>query len=149
MFSKLMGYTLPSVVVLAGLIVWFMMSRVMTDNRKETAVYRAMGARRADIAAIYLVYTLIVGLFIAASALLFGVLAAYIIEITYGQQLGDIASIAFGLSGTGKNFFTLFDLTSVWIAYVCAGIIMICLVAVLQPLARNVLRPPIRDMRND
>ncbi len=148
LFGKFMSYALPVVMLLAGFIVWFMMSRVMADNRKETAVYRAMGARRIDIAAIYLTHTLIVAVCIATVSLLSGILIAYIIDHTYGAQLGATASIAFGV-GANDHTFTLFDLTSPTIVYVCLAIVILCFIAVIQPLVRNVLRPPIRDMRTE
>ncbi|PID31518.1 hypothetical protein CR983_00655 [Candidatus Saccharibacteria bacterium] len=148
-FGKFMLYALPIVTTLAALIVWFMMSRVMVDNRKETAVYRAMGARRYDISAVYLTYTVAIGFMIATAALLLGVAIAYIIDRIYGAQLASTASLAFGIGNTEKSSLTLFDASSPLILFIYAAIIVLCVLAVIQPLVRNVLRPPIRDIRSE
>lgn len=147
MFRKFMLYALPVVMALAAITVWFMMSRVMTDNRKETAVYRAMGAKRIDIAAIYLLYTLIIAVCIATTSLLIGGIVALILDNTYGKELGAVATNAFGVIDSEAQDLSLFDVTSPILLYVYLAIIVLCFAAVLQPLLRNILRSPIRDMR--
>jgi len=149
LFSKIMLYILPAVMILAGLIIWFMMSRVMSDNRKETAVYRAMGARRIDIAFIYLTYTLILSILTVFTSFLMGITTAYILNETYGKQLADTASLAFGVGDSGVARLSLFDVSSPMLLYAFGTILCLCLVAVIQPLIRNVLRPPIRDIRTE
>lgn len=146
LFSKLMLYILPLTTILAILILWFTMSRVMHDNRKETAIYRAMGARRKDIAMIYLYYTIVIALYVAFSSLTMGIIISFIIDKTYGQQLSAIASMSFGVNNKGTTL-TLFDLSSPMLIYIFLTIIVVCLISVAQPLLRNVLRPPIQDMR--
>jgi ABC-type antimicrobial peptide transport system permease subunit len=149
LFKQLMAYALPAVLVLAAIIIWFTMSRVMAENRKETAIYRAMGAKRFDIAAIYLMYTFSVAIRIVIVSLGMGVIIALAVNQIYGQQLTDIAAASFGALDSATPRFNLFDLTSPYILYIAGAIVVVCFLAVLQPLIRNVLRAPIRDMREE
>lgn len=146
-FQKIMSYALPIVLGLAAIIIWFTMVRVMADNRKETAVYRAMGAKRRDIVAIYLLYSGIIAMFIAAFALAAGILASYIINVIYGQTLTDVAVASFGVIDNTK--FSLFNLSSPLLWLVVLSIFAVSLIAIIQPLIRNVMRSPIDDMRNE
>lgn len=148
LFSKIMLFSLPIVLGLATIIVWFTMVRVMAENRKETAVYRAMGAKRRDIMSIYITYGMIIALRIALIAIILGVGAAFIVNHIYGQQLTDVATAAFGTI-TGNMYFSLFDLTSPYLYLVVTSIFIVSLLAILQPLVRSVRRSPIEDMRNE
>lgn len=148
LFRRIMVYVAPVVFALAAVIIWFTMARVMADNRKETAVYRAMGAKRRDIAAIYLVYCLNIAIRIAALSGLAGVAVAWIINKLYGDFFTSIAVSSFGTI-TNQTTFSLFDLTSPLIMMTIITIITICYMAIMQPLIRNVMRPPIDDMRSE
>ena len=147
-FSKFMSYALPVVLGLAAIIIWFTMMRVMAENRKETAVYRAMGARRRDIMAIYLTYGMIIALRIALFSLTLGVAAAFMVHAIYSPQLTDIAVASFGTITDGLQF-NLFDITSPYMYFVLLSIFAVSFVAILQPLVRSVRRSPINDMRNE
>lgn len=148
MFGRIMSYALPVMLVLATVIIWFTMVRVMSENRKETAVYRAMGAKRRDIVAIYLLYSAILALRIVILSLVLGIAAAYAIDYFYGTQLTDVASVAFGTIAETPRF-SLFDLSSPLILWVVLGVFIVVLIAIAQPLIRNVLRSPIEDMRTE
>jgi len=147
-FQKVMSYALPIVLGLAAVIIWFTMARVMADNRKETAVYRAMGAKRRDIVVIYLIYSGIIAMFIAVFASTVGIIVAYVVNASYGQTLTDIAVASFGIINESARF-SLFDITSPLLWLVVLSIFAVSLVAIIQPLIRNVMRSPIDDMRNE
>ena len=148
LFSKVASIAFPAILALAAIIIWFTVSRIMADNRKETAVYRAMGAKRIDITAIYISYILIIALFIAIASLTIGIIAAYIVDLTYGAQLTGTATAAFGIVKNAPQF-SLFSLDSSLLWLIVASIFVVSLVASIQPLIRNVLRSPIRDMREE
>jgi hypothetical protein len=148
-FAKIMTYAIPCILLLAIIIIWFTMSRIMADNRRETAIYRAMGAKRHDIATIYIIYTLIIALRIVVVSLVVGVIAAWVINASYGQQLSAIASTSFGVQEDTTPTFSLFDLSSPYLLVVPCIIVIVCLVAVTYPLLRNVRRSPIKDMREE
>ena len=146
LFGRIATIAFPIVLGLAAIIIWFTISRIMAENRKETAVYRAMGAKRRDVTAIYLVYVLLVALRIAIVSLVLGVGAAFVIDYFYGQVLTDTAVTAFGIID-GAPRFSLFDLSSPLLWVVIGSVVVISLIASIQPLVRNVRRSPIRDMR--
>lgn len=148
LFNKLMLYGLPAVLGLAAIIIWFTMIRVMSENRKETAVYRAMGAKRSDIMAIYLTYGMTVAFRIAIVSFLLGVALAYVVDYIYGSQLTAIATSSFGVVNDGMQF-SLFNLSSQYILVVVAAIFIVSFLAILQPLIRSVRRSPIEDMRSE
>ncbi len=148
LFQKTLSVALPALLGLALVIMWFTISRIMAENRKETAVYRAMGAKRKDITAIYLTYVLLIALRIAVVSFVIGIGAAYAVDRLYGSQLTDIALTSFGVTSDEMRF-SLFDLSSPLLWIVLGLIFVISITASLQPLMRNVARSPIRDMREE
>lgn len=148
LFTKIMFYAFPVVLFLAGLIIWFNMSRVMSENKKETAVYRAMGAKRVDIASIYIIYGLTLALLTAAVALLVGIAAGIALDYLYSPSLTAIASSSFGVADKSLKF-SLFDLNSVFIIAIIFAIFVISIVGMIYPLIRSVRRSPIKDMRDE
>ena len=148
MFQKVMSYALPIVLGFAAIIIWFTMGRVMAENRKETAVYRAMGARRKDILAVYLTYGGIIALYIALLSVAIGVVAAFIIDLTYGAYITSIATASFGTITEGTRF-SLFSIESPYLLMIIGAIFVVSYIAMIQPLIRNIMRSPIKDMRSE
>jgi hypothetical protein len=148
LFTRIATIAFPVALAMAAIIVWFTVSRIMAENRKETAVYRAMGAKRSDVTAIYFMYILLVALRIAVVSTLLGIVAALAINYVYGQKLTDIAVTAFGIVD-GAPMFSLFNLGSPLLLIIVGSIFVISIVASIQPLIRNVRRPPIRDIRDE
>ncbi|MBC7564839.1 ABC transporter permease [Candidatus Saccharibacteria bacterium] len=148
LFSRIASIAFPAVLGLAAIIIWFTISRIMAENRKETAVYRAMGAKRRDVTGIYVVYVLLVGLRISAVSLALGIAAAFTIDYFYGKTLTDTAVTAFGIIDDAPVF-SLFNLQSPLVIFIVVSIFIISIVASIQPLIRNAMRPPIRDIRDE
>lgn len=148
MFSQVARVAFPIVAVLATIMVWLTISRMMLESRKEVAVYRAMGAKRADIAMIYLVYLLFVIFFIITLSLGFSVIVAFLINYFYGAMLTDVAVIAFSIIDEAPTI-NLFNLSSPLILLTIGLIIVVGLLASLQPLICNVKRNPIDDLRDE
>ena len=148
LFNRIAGIAFPSALGLAAIIIWFTISRIMADNRKETAVYRAMGAKRRDVTAIYVVYVLLVAMRISVVSIAIGIAAAFAIDYFYGKTLTDTAVIAFGIADDAPVF-NLFNLQSPLLLYVVVSIFVISIIASIQPLIRNVIRSPIHDIRDE
>jgi hypothetical protein len=148
LFSRIANIAFPAALGLAAIIIWFTISRIMAENRKETAVYRAMGAKRRDVTGIYVVYVLLVALRISAVSLAIGISAAFIVDYFYGKTLTDTAVTAFGIVDNAPVL-SLFDLKSPMLLFIVISIFVISIVASIQPLIRNALRPPIRDIRDE
>lgn len=147
-FNRVAAIAFPAVLALAAVIIWFTISRIMTENRKETAVYRAMGAKRRDVTSIYITYILLVALQIALTSLVLGVATAFAVDYFYGATLTDTAATAFGILDDAPRF-SLFSLESPLLLVIVGSIFIISIIASTQPLIRNVMRPPIRDIRDE
>lgn len=148
MFSQVARVAFPIVAVLATIMVWLTISRMMLESRKEVAVYRAMGAKRVDIAMIYLIYLLFVIFFIITLSLGFSVIVTFLINHFYGAMLTDVAVIAFSIIDEAPTI-NLFNLSSPLILLTIGLIIVVGLLASLQPLICNVKRNPIDDLRDE
>jgi hypothetical protein len=147
-FVKIMTVVLPIVVALASIIIWFTISRIMAENRRETAVYRAMGAKRSDILAIYGLYTVLVASRIAVISTALGILAAFVIDKIYAPSIESTAASMFGIIKNAPQF-SMFDVSSPLLLGIIASIFIVSIIASIQPLIRNVLRHPVKDMRNE
>ncbi len=148
LFGKVAAIAFPAVLGVAAIIIWFTISRIMVENRKETAVYRAMGAKRRDVTSIYVVYVLLIALQIATASVIIGTAAAFAVDHFYGSTLTDTAVTAFGIIDDAPRF-SLFNLASPLLFVVIGSIFIISIIASIQPLIRNVRRSPIRDMRDE
>ena len=82
---------------MAAIIIWFTVSRIMAENRKETAVYRAMGAKRRDIVHIYAVYIVLIASRVVLVSAAVGIAIALAVDYFYGSMLTDMAAAAFGI----------------------------------------------------
>lgn len=147
LFNQIASIALPTVLGLAIIIIWFTVSRIIAENRKETAIYRAMGAKRRDIACIYIIYVVIVALRIIIASLILGIATAFAIANTYGKNLTDTAATAFGTVGNAPQF-SVFSLESPMLIIVIGSIFIVSLIASIQPLLRNVRRNPVQDTRD-
>lgn len=132
----------------ATIIIWAMMGRVIADSRRETAVFRAIGAKRSDITSVYLIYSLWVALRIAVFAALLGAAIALVIEFLFSGRATDAAQLAYGVFDGDAKFHFVTAPSLLWWA-ILAGILAMALVAITPPLLRNIRRNPIRDMRDE
>lgn len=145
---KAIQIALPIAVGVAGIIIWATMARVIIDSRRETAVFRAIGAKRSDIASIYLFYSLNVALRIVFFSVLLGISIAAFVQALYSGQVTDNAKVAYGVFDKGQTF-NFIGFGSPLLGWLTLCIVGISLVAVLPPLMRNIRRNPINDMRDD
>lgn len=146
--NSMMGIALPIALVVAAIIIWITMTRVIIDSRRETAIFRALGAKRIDIMRIYISYSVIVSLLTVLCAVLLGIVGAYVVESMYGDQTTNYAKVAYGVFDKLEPFSFIGINVSIN-SLIIASIVIVSLVAVLPPLIRNVRRNPIRDIRDD
>jgi ABC-type antimicrobial peptide transport system permease subunit len=138
-----LGVVAIAIVIMTGTV-----GRMIADGRRETAVFRAIGAKRLDIASVYGVYTLCLSTCIAIFSLAVGVLAAYGFDHHFWASTTVQAQLLFGASDTSREFhFHAFNTTS--IVLVMAVAIGCGMVGMVLPLLRNVRRSPIKDMREE
>lgn len=134
--------------VIASIILMAIVGRMIADGRRETAVFRAIGAHRIDIALIYAVYTFLVSLAIGGISVLSAVAAAQALNMQYGGEVTAQALLSFGASDPNR----VFSLLSVeWLdALMVIGLALAAgAIGMIIPLLRNVRRNPIKDMRDE
>jgi hypothetical protein len=147
-FNKFFRIFVIIVMVVASLIMMGIVARIIADSRRETAVFRAIGAKRLDIAQIYLTYVVIICAFIGVLATLGGILVGNYLQSRFGADMQVAASIAFNASDVNRAFsfsrITSGDLVTVWgVIFAVGGI------SSILPLLSNLRRNPINDMRDD
>ncbi len=132
----------------AALIMMGMIGRVIGDSRRETAVFRAIGAKRSDVSIIYALYTLFLTLFIILVTFTIGIIASLVLD----RRLSPEATVKAHLTFAGVDKVAEFHLVGIWwqaIVILTLLILASGLVAMIFPLLRNVARSPIKDMRDD
>ncbi len=141
-------WTFIGVTIIAAFILLIIISRTIADSRKESAVFRALGATRLDISQIYFVYTMIVALLTALFSIAAGLIVVYIADNVFAGQITATLRIAM----TPKDLATTFRFWTIdWmvIGAVALSIIAAAVLACLIPLIRNTRRNPIKDMRDE
>ena len=141
-------WTFIGVTIIAAFILLIIISRTIADSRKESAVFRALGATRFDISQIYFVYTMIVALLTALFSIAAGLIVVYIADNLLASQITATLRIAM----TPKDLATTFHFWTIdWmiIGTVALSIIAAAVLACLIPLIRNTRRNPIKDMRDE
>lgn len=146
--SQWFDYALIGVIILAAVIMWITVGRTIADGRHETAVFRAIGFKRIDIAIVYVLYTVILSGLVAIFAAGLGVLGAYIVNQKFAPGLTAQAQYGFGGINLSKEVDLIgidqYQLSLLLIACLTTGVLSIVI-----PLLRNIRRSPIRDMRDD
>lgn len=133
---------------IASLILMGMIGRVISDSRRETAVFRAIGAKRGDISIIYTTYTLFLTVLIVLATFLMGFMASLWLD----RQFSAEATVKAQLTFVGVDKAAEFHLFGIWWQAIVAIVVLILvsgLVSMLLPLVRNLARSPIKDMRDD
>ncbi|MEO8691617.1 MAG: ABC transporter permease [Candidatus Saccharimonas sp.] len=132
-----------AIIILASLI-----SRTVADGRRESAVFRAIGASRLDISTIYGIYVLM----LASRVVVFSAVLASAISIgadlLFSKEATISAKLAYTASDTTKEFH-LFSLTSPYLLWIIGVILASSVLSSIIPVLLGARRNPINDMRND
>lgn len=147
-FAKVFGIAGAIVAVLAGIIMMGTVGKMIADSRRETAVFRAIGAKKLDIAQIYLLYTLFLSILVTLFAVLLGLIAAMWADAKWSADATQQALVAYNAQDLDKDF-QLYQLYLPDMAYLLAIAVTAGLLSALLPLIRSLRRNPIRDMRDD
>lgn len=147
-FRKALAFAALAVAMIAVIIMMGAIGRIISDSRRETAVFRAMGANKEDIALIYLIYTFLVALVAIAFAGTIGVAVAQIVQYVYSDGLTVQSLVVFNSADLTKKF-SLFNVYPPDMLGICGLIIASSLLSTALPLFRNLRRSPILDMRDD
>ncbi len=143
-----LSYVALVIAAIASLILMGMVGRVISDSRRETAVFRAIGAKRNDIRVIYVIYTIFLSVLIAVATVAIGCGLALWLD----SQLSAEATVRAHLTFVGVERNVAFHLFGLWWQALLAivGLVIVAgLVSMLLPISRNLARSPIKDMRDD
>lgn len=147
-FLKIFSVAVIVVVVIAAIIMSGTLGRMVADGRRETAVFRAIGFKRIDIASVYITYIIIISIFVAITAFVIGAIFAYYLDYSYWQEFTTQSLLSFGASNMAREFH-FFRLNYLLLAMVTGSILGSGLISAILPLARNIRRNPIKDMRDE
>ncbi len=147
-FRKFQLIAAGIIALIASLILMGMIGRIIADSRKETAVFRAVGASRFAIAQIYVTYTIYLVALIVLFALAVGLMVALYTNAQLSASTSIVMALLFNISNLDKQFYFYgidwYDIGL--IALVVAGA---SLLGALIPIVHNMRRNPIRDMRDE
>jgi ABC-type lipoprotein release transport system permease subunit len=147
-FNKVFRIAAMVVAVIAGIIMMGAVGRIIADSRRETAVFRAIGAKRLDIAQIYLTYSFMLSVIIAALAVAIGFGLASLADARYSGDLTVQALLVNNAKDlTRELHLYAFELRDM--LYLTGFTLLAGLVSALLPLLRAARRNPIQDMRDD
>lgn len=146
--NALILWIMIAISFVAIIILGSMIGRTVADGRRETAVFRAIGARRRDIVMIYSCYTLLLSLRVILFVALLGVLLSLAINFWLSPQITPEALISFSAQNLDKQFI-LFGTDSPYIIYLPLIIVIISAVAMIPAILLGIRRNPISDMRQE
>lgn len=148
MISKSMFTMFPIFLAVAGIIMGITMARVIIDSRRETAIFRAIGAKRIDIIITYMIYSIDITIRVIIFGLVLGGSIALLVQTLFSALVTNYAKVAYGVYSGGQVFnFIGFPIKLLVLLTIC--IIVVDLLATLPALLRNIRRNPIRDMREE
>lgn len=147
-FEKILFWAVLVVGIVAAIILSGLVGRTIADSRRETAVFRSIGATRGDIAGIYVLYTLLFSLRVVVFTFVLGAVLAIAAHLFWTKNATLGAQLAYGAIDSDLSFGFL-GLASPYLPAIAGAIIAVGLVSVTIPLLRNVRRNPISDMRDE
>lgn len=147
-FTKIVWWALIGVGGIAVIILGSMIGRTVAEGRRESAVFRAIGARRSDVGGIYAMYAVLLSIRVALFALALGVVIALVVEGLFAEQATLGARFAYASVDTPSEFH-FFGLDTWFIPAILGVIIIVGLIAAIIPIILSTRRNPIKDMRDD
>jgi len=147
-FRKIQLIVAGVIALIASVILMGMIGRIIADARKETAVFRALGASRLAISQIYIMYTLYLALLTILIALVIGFGFALWVDRTLGPDTSITMALLFNVGDLSQPFH-FYGLDFYDVGLIGGVIIVACVVGSLIPIAHNVSRNPIKDMREE
>lgn len=145
---KVGRYVLLAILVIASIVMMGTLGKIIADSRRETAVFRALGAKRLDISQIYITYALLMSGLIAIVSITAGAIGAWYVNKMYSPSLSINAVLAYNARDTDMQF-TIFGVNTMYLAIIIGLIVASALISAAIPLLTNMRRNPIRDMRDE
>lgn len=146
--NRIISIIFVVVASLVAIIIWLTISRIISESRRETAVYRAVGAKRADIVLVYLSYTIMLALIIIAFAFIIATILSAVVAYMATPYLLVAAQASFGIIGSIStvSLVELNDYVLVMMLWMALLIVAISVLSAIQPIVRNMRREPANDL---
>lgn len=136
-------FALVASIIMAGTV-----GRLISDSRRETAVFRAIGFKRLDISAVYANYMVIICLMTIAVSCGVALAVAAVLNMSLSEEL--TAQMIWLYSPQDSELkFSLVGFNWLYLGAIALMIMSVGIVSLILPLIRNVRRNPIRDMRDE
>lgn len=146
--AKILLVAVGVVMLIAGLMIMFTISKVIADSTKEIAVFRALGARRRDIAQIYFTY----GLMLAGSSVLWAFalagIGSYVVSHIFADSVAAGLIQATGAYNEPVNVI-LWGVQPVWLAAIILALATAAIIGIAVPVAANLRRKLINALREE
>lgn len=147
-FQKFFTLVGLGIAVVACVIMMGTVGKMIADSRRETAVFRAIGAKKLDIAQIYVLYTIFLSTLVFLFAMAAGLAAAVYADHRWASDATQQALVAYNAQDLSKAF-KLYALYPPDMLYLLGITVAAGLLSAVFPLVRSLRRNPIRDMRDD
>lgn len=147
-FQSMLLWVLLVVGGIALIILASLIGRAVSDGKRESAIFRAIGARRGDIGRVYGSYAFLLGLRVALFSLVLGLVIAGVIEILFWQDATLGARYAYAASNASLQFH-LFSVMSWYVPLVLCIVVVVSMIASIIPILLGARRNPINDMRSE
>lgn len=147
-FAKIFTKAAMIIAVIAAIIMMGTVGRIIADSRRETAVFRALGAKRIDVSQIYITYSLMLSMIIIGCVIALGLIIASILDRRYGPSITIEALLAYNSRDLTKQIH-LYAFNSKDLLYLGVVIILVGIASTILPLLNNLRRNPIKDMRDE
>jgi len=145
---KVARFVLIGVIIIATVVLMGTLGKIIADSRRETAVFRSLGARRLHISQIYIIYTLLVSLMIIILSFAMGAIGAFIVSNHLEPSLSVAAVLVYNARDIHQHF-GLFGINALYLLIIAGIVVATALLAATIPLLTNMRRNPIRDMRDE
>lgn len=147
-FTKFFTLAALAFAGVASLILMGIVGKIIADSRRETAVFRAIGAKKVDIVQIYFTYALYLAVLICGASLLVGNILARVADAKLSPKVTVDALVAYNASDLSRRF-SFFAWHGRDLLYIMALVVAACLLSACLPLLTNIRRNPIKDMRDE
>lgn len=148
LFEKALLWTFAIIGSIAVIILASIIGRTVSEGRRESAIFRAIGASRADIGSIYGMFVVLLSLRVVLFTAVLSIALALAVEILFWKDATLGARLAYAASDTTKEFH-LFSLASPYLLWMVGVIVVVSIIAAVVPILLGARRNPIKDMRND
>jgi ABC-type antimicrobial peptide transport system permease subunit len=147
-FNKVFNVILIVISVISSVIMMGTIARIIADSRRETAVFRAIGATRLDMSLVYGIYALMMATLVIIVAGLIGWAAAMVFNSHFSPQVTPQAILVFNVTDLSKTF-SFYALDIARIAKIAGVVYLATFIGLILPLLSNLRRSPLKDMRDE